>query len=205
MPCKCILYPLPQIVFLSACNRVHALTGSGRLLSVFILASRELTSIWDLSSMESRSTGMESPTPAEHQANMALHREAKLCSSPGQRVQIGQLLGCSPFPRARQGCRAVHCSTYPMRASAGVFSCPSFPVHPALVVQIRLWANPPSCCTHPTLSLHAPSFTARMLCCNKCCFSQIAVNCHGTRCERLGLCGLFINDDEFEKQNTKVE
>lgn len=123
MPWKCILYPLPQIVFLSASNRLHTLTGSGRLLSVFILASRELPSIWDLSRMESRSTGMRSPAPAEHRATTALHSEAKSCRSPGKRVQIGQLLSCSPFPTATwpAGARvhslvlAMQCHPYTIR------------------------------------------------------------------------------------------
>lgn len=115
MPCKCILYPLPQIVFLSACKRLHPLTGPGRLLSVFILASRELPSIRDLSRMESRSTGMESPTPAEHQATVVLlHGEAKLCRSPGQRVQMLLLY---PEPRGHPGRGAGVFPSWPRRQS----------------------------------------------------------------------------------------
>lgn len=163
MPCKCILYPLPQTVFLSARKRLHPLTGPGRLLCVFISASRELPSIRDLSRMESRSTGMESPTPAEHQATVVLlHGEAKLCRSPGQRVQMLLLY---PEPRGQAGVRvysqAGHAdSPKTMRASAGCALLPQLRGPPRADGAEQALGKSPPCCMRPSASLHAPSCTS---------------------------------------------
>lgn len=156
MPCKCILYPLPQIIFLFACNRLHALTGFGRLLSVFILASRELPSIWDLSKMESRSTGMASPTPAVHWATMAFHSEAKSCAlGKGCKSGSSSAAHLSLEPQGQAGMREhfPHAVQY-LRDACICWLCSPALVHPGPMVQSRLWANPPPGCTtrhHPSM------------------------------------------------------
>ena len=162
--------------------------------------------------MESRSTGVESPTPAEHEATVALHSEAKLCRSPGQRVQIGQLLGCSPFTGA----------TRPGRG-AGVFPCAgdaAQSLHDACICWVCSPApasrsTPGRWCRagsgqilfHDVRSRHRP-FVHPVLparghsdsIATNTAFLKELQTATATRCEWLGLCSLFLTYNEFEKQ-----
>lgn len=170
MPCKCILYLLLQTVLLSAFNRLPALNGSGRLPSVFILASRELVSTQDLSSMESRPSRMESPTPAQHWTTTTLHSDAKSCKNSWVHWGAPQLLTSPHEPGDRQGCGYTplcwSCRADPPRCVhlLGVLSCPCFLVHPRLMAQIRPQGNALPCCMSLSPSPSAPSFASvRML------------------------------------------